>query len=299
MSKLEAAAQARQEVAQFENYIAMLTSLHKSLGDTVNWTAVRDTPPPPPPKRQTNREYQAKLSLDSYQPGFFERLFGRDKQKRQELQMQVAMAQQEDDLQYQREYAAYREDHETWSMNYKLANRILARETEAYMAAMRLFDAFSEVESYGSKIFAGAATLDALLMQVQVADGFVPDEVVKLTASGKLSSTAMPAGRHWEIYQDHVCSCAIRLANEAFSILPIGRVIVNLGCFQPNPATGHDEFATFVAVHFVRQQFFMLNLRNVDPSSAMVNFSHRMKFGKTKGFTPVEAIGLDEQFVTT
>jgi hypothetical protein len=249
--RMEAAAQARQEVAQFENFLAMLTSLHKSLGDTVNWTVVRDTPPPPPPIRQTNREYQAKLSLASYKPGFFDKLFGHAQQKLEELQMQVAMAQHGDDQQYQQEYSEYRENHETWSMNRKLANHILAGDTEAYMAAMRQFDAFSEVESYGSKVFAGAATLDALLMQVQIADDLVPDEVVKLTASGKRSTSAMPAGRYWELYQDHVCSCAIRLANEAFSILPVVRVIVNLGRFQPNPATGHNEFATFLAVHFV------------------------------------------------
>ena len=298
MSKLEAAKHAQNEVAKFEFYLAMLTSMHKTIGDPVDWTAILESPAPAAPQRQSNREQLAQLDLDSYKPGFFEKLFGRDKRNKQEFQMQVTMARQEDDLQYQREYAEYKENYDAWVMELNTAKRILARDPDAYMPGMKHFEAFAEIEAYGSKVITGAATEDAILMQVVIGD-VVPDEIVKLTPGGKVTTSSMPAGRYWELFQDHVCSCALRLAQETFSILPVDRAIVNIGRIQLSPTTGRDDFATFLAVHFLRQQLEPLDLQNIDPSSMMVNFSHRMKFAKTKGFTPVEAIALDEQFVTT
>jgi hypothetical protein len=38
----------------------------------------------------------------------------------------------------------------------------------------------------------------------------------------------MAAGKYWALYQDHVASCAIRIAREAYAVTSIERAIVNV-----------------------------------------------------------------------
>ena len=146
----------------------------------------------------------------------------------------------------------------------------------------------------------GEAKPDAILLTAEITDDeIVPTEVVKQLASGKLSTKAMPSGQYWELYQDHICSCALRLGCEVFAALPVERAIINIGKSELSSATGHPELVTFLAVHFTRQQLARINLNAIDPSNSMTNFSHRMTFKKTKGFQPVDAITFEDQFVTT
>lgn len=46
----------------------------------------------------------------------------------------------------------------------------------------------------------------------------------------------------------------------------------------------------FLSVVFNREVLNGLNFEAIDPSDAMKNFRHNMKFMKTKGFSPVERI---------
>jgi hypothetical protein len=109
----------------------------------------------------------------------------------------------------------------------------------------------------------------------------------------------MAAGKYWALYQDHVASCAIRIAREAYAVLPIERVIVNVRVLRLDSRTGHMEQPTILAVHFMRETLTHLNFQALDPSDALTNFPRRMKFKKTAGFDPVEAMTSDEQWITT
>jgi hypothetical protein len=57
-----------------------------------------------------------------------------------------------------------------------------------------------------------------------------------------------------------------------------------------NPQTGHQEQQPIVSVAIPRATLNKLNFNQIDCSDSMSNFSHRMKFSKTKGFAPVEAL---------
>ncbi|MBI5161247.1 MAG: DUF4236 domain-containing protein, partial [Micrococcales bacterium] len=127
----------------------------------------------------------------------------------------------------------------------------------------------------------------------------VPKEELKLTAGGKVSNKDMPAGRYWALYQDHVCSCAMRMARETFAVLPVSRAIVNVRATRLDSSTGHPGSVTLLGVNFLRDVVGRLNLATIDPSDSMKNFPHRMKFKKTAGFEPVEPLTADEQWVAT
>lgn len=127
----------------------------------------------------------------------------------------------------------------------------------------------------------------------------VPREQLSVTAAGKLSKKALSASNYWSLGQDHVCSVALRLARDTFALLPVDRVIVNVGGAQLDTSTGHMQPATWLAAHVSRAAFVRINLGAIDPSDAMANFQYRMKFKKTAGFGPVDPITTDEHWVTT
>jgi hypothetical protein len=177
---------------------------------------------------------------------------------------------------------------------------MLAKDPSAYWAALEHAGAFDEVASFKTIVQMTQADGDVVTFACAITDDdVVPREEVKCTAAGKLTTKQMGAGRYWALYQDHVCSVAIRIAAEAFAVLPVARAIVNIGKMQTNTITGHPQMATFLAVHFFRDTLRKLNLDSVDPSDSMKNFPHRMKFKKTSGFEPVPPINSDEQWVTT
>src|SRR5690242_6957825 len=72
------------------------------------------------------------------------------------------------------------------------------------------------------------------------------------------------------LYVDVCASLALRLANEAFRVLPCLNDFVLFGqSTRPDPGTGHAT--TITALHFEtsREKLAALDLDNLDPSSAL------------------------------
>ena len=59
---------------------------------------------------------------------------------------------------------------------------------------------------------------------------------------------------------------------------------------QVNTQTGHLEDQVVVSAIVPRETLKSINLKNIDPSDALNNFIHNIKFRKTKGFDAVEKI---------
>jgi hypothetical protein len=291
---------AAHEVNQFDNYLELLVSLHKDCGDDWDWPAIAKAGAPPLPPRRNRHESTAAAEMQAYKPGFFEKLFGGAKKRLAVLANAVERGRDADQAEHMAAMREHQAMHALWNARKNLAPRVLAGEVAAYSEALEHAAAFEELAAFRTRIAVAAAESDVVALLCEITgEELVPPEEVKLTAAGKLSTKAMAAGRYWALYQDHVCSCALRIANETFAVLPISRVIVNIGTVQTNTSTGHRELATFLAVHFARQTLAKLNLDKIDPSDSMKNFPHRMKFKKTSGFEPVPPITPEEQWVTT
>jgi hypothetical protein len=100
---------------------------------------------------------------------------------------------------------------------------------DACRSALQYVGAFDELESFGSRVTLDSIAQNAATYSCVIHDQeIVPTEEVKLTAAGKLSTKEMAAGKYWALYQDHIASCAIRIAREAYAVIPIERVIVNV-----------------------------------------------------------------------
>jgi len=291
---------AENEAEQFDRYLELLVSIHKNCTDDLDWEAIANSDPPAPPTQDRRHEVAATMLVAAYKPGFFERLFGGAAKRLAVLQQGIMQGRAADHAAYLAATQAHAQAHASWATRRTLAQRILARDPGAYSLALEALGALEDLESFETEATLGAAEPDGVTFTCRVMDDeIVPREEVKLTSRGKTSTKAMAAGRYWALYQDHVCSTALRLAREAFAVLPVSRAIVNIGPMSVNPQTGHREHMVFLAVHLARDAFKKLNLNNVDPSDSMKNFPHRMKFKKTTGFEPVMPMTLDENWMTS
>ena len=100
----------------------------------------------------------------------------------------------------------------------------------------------------------------------------------------------MPKTKFYEIYQDYVCGCVLRIARELFALLPIEMTVITANGKAVNTKTGYLEDQPILSVAIPRETLSGLNFNLLDPSDSMANFVHMMKFMKTKGFQQVETL---------
>jgi hypothetical protein len=291
---------AAKEAAEYENYISMLVSLHHDCTERWDWRAVAAAPPPAEPMKANPEEVAARAALANYVPGFFDKLLGGAQKHRAQLEQAVHQGIAIDHQRFEAAMNDHRMRIDQWRHLVTLASGVLAGDPDAFRAALGYVAAFEEIEGFGTLVTLDSVIHNAARFTCVIEDQeIVPSEEVKLTTAGKLSSNEMATGKYWALYQDHVASCAIRIAREAYAITPIERVIVNVKAARVNSRTGHLERPTVLAVHFSRDAFMRLNFTAIDPSDSLKNFPHKMKFKKTAGFEPVDDIEPDEQWVTT
>lgn len=300
LQKQAAKMQAADDVEQYERYLELLVSLHRDCGGVIDWAALADASPPVKPVRLAPHEQAATAMRDSYKPGLVDRMFGGAKKKQSAFENEIARARVADDEAFAQAMGAFQASQSEWNSARLLGSRMVARDSSVFAQALRVAGSFDELEAFGTAVTASAEDANGVVFRCVADDEIVPREELKLTAGGKKSSKQMAATKYWPLYQDHLCSAALRLGREAFAVLPsVDRAIVNIGPRHVNTSTGHREEVTFLAVHFSRSGLGKLNLAQIDPSDSMKNFPHRMKFKKGSGFEPVEPITLEEQWVTT
>lgn len=281
------------EVALFENYLQVIVSVHKECWNPWDWRQTAAAAPPPPPVYTGRHEAAARYALQTYEPSITEKLLKQDVKRRQTLAEDVERARQQDQAEHHAAVQQHQQAMAQWQWYSRVAQGVLSQDLEAYRAVLDYLSPFEELSELGTVVSLDEVQPSGIAVTCAVRDHeIVPAEEQRLTAAGKLSVKAMPAGRYWELYQDHVCSCALRVAREIFGLLPVARVVVNVSTELLDSSTGHKRPMTILSVNFVRPTFERLNLDMLDPSNAMMNFVHRMSFKKTKGFAPVAPLTL-------
>ncbi|RHW42038.1 DUF4236 domain-containing protein [Neobacillus notoginsengisoli] len=280
MQKLEAQEQVRLEVELFNNKLALLTSIHHECDDAIEWLEVASTSIPFDSTLPGPLQTEAAARLSAYKPGFFERLFGWDKKRRAELVAAVEAAKNED-----------RETVDRWKRMTSIAKRILQGDIDAYFEVVDEFGPLDDLVEFGSGFEFGTDRPDEMHISFDVhATEVIPEKVLTLTKTGKLSEKNMTKTMYYDLIQDYVCSCALRIARDMFALLPVKNVYVHAYDENLNHATGHMEKVLILSVHYDRSTMDMLNFSLLDPSEALANFPHKMSFKKTKGFEEVEPI---------
>ncbi|MFS0574039.1 DUF4236 domain-containing protein [Sporosarcina sp. 179-K 3D1 HS] len=270
-----------QIVEEYEALREQIISVHKESEAVIDWAAILDIAPPFVPPQPGPETMQAREKYESYVPGFFQKLLkSADDKKRSQLKEQIVEAEK-------RDAAAYEE----WRELNDLARRVLEGELDAYFEVMDELKPFDDLLDYGSGFEVG--TDDPGVMEVEFkvkSSTVVPDYVVSLTKTGKLSQKQMTKTMYYDLLQDYVCSCIIRIARDLLAILPVNRVIIHAVDERINTASGHMEEVTICSALLDREGMNRLNFDRIDPSDALENFRCNMKHMKTSGFREVERI---------
>jgi hypothetical protein len=235
------------EVALFDSYLDVLVSVHKEGGDVWDWKAIGVAPAPPEPTRATGRETAARHALYSFEPTFFQRLFGGEKKVRAVLDAAVELARAEDTREYGQIVARHQKACVIWKWRRELAAAVIHRDLEAYKTALKHAGVGDELAAFKTRVAFDVVEAEVVALSCLFEDDeLVPKEELKLTAGGKVSTKEMAAGKYWALYQDHVCSCALRLASETFGVLPVSRVLVNVRATRLDTSTGHPAAVTLL-----------------------------------------------------
>ncbi|WP_207217822.1 MULTISPECIES: hypothetical protein [Sorangium] len=283
------------EVALFENYLQVIVSVHKECWNPWDWRQIAAAAPPQPPVFSGRQEAAAQHALQTYEPSLTEKLFKQEVRRRQALTEDIERARQGDQAEHHMALQQHQQAMAQWQWYSRVAHGVLSHDLEAYRAVLDYLAPFDELSELGIVVSLDEVQPGGIVVTCAVRDQeIVPTEERRLTAAGKLSVKTIPAGRYWELYQDHVCSCALRVAREIFALLPVERVVVNVSTELLDVSTGHKGPMTILGVNFVRPTFERLNLDRLDPSNAMTNFVHRMSFKKTKGFSVIVPLTLVE-----
>ncbi|WP_245959469.1 hypothetical protein [Neobacillus piezotolerans] len=172
-----------------------------------------------------------------------------------------------------------------------IANRINQGDIDAYFEVIEEFGPLEDLVEFGSGFEFAADNPDEIHVSVDVnAQTVIPGKELSLTKTGKLSEKAMTKTKYYDLAQDYVCSCALRIARDMFALLPVKFVFVHAYEEQLDRATGHVEKILVLSVKYDRDTLNGLHFTKLDPSEALENFPHEMSFKKTKGFAEVEPI---------
>ena len=275
---------AKAVVEEYEAKIDAITTIHRSCAEAIPWGVLVDMPAPFRKGEQGSREIEARQKADSYKPGFFAKhIRALDANANGSLEKKIAEAIEED----KKEYAE-------WESMHNMASRIVGKDTDAMLEVIENTGIFDDLTEYGSGFEVGLINYIAAEVEFDImADAVVPRESVSLTSTGKLSQKALPLTKRLDIMQDYVCSCALRIARDMFAVLPVGAVLIHAKDSLIDTSVGNSVKQDILSVLITRDKTKEINFDQVDPSDAMVNFTHNMKFLKTKGFQPITRIKVD------
>lgn len=284
-------AHAAQMVAEYHAYVARLCTVHMHCGTPWNWERVAAQSPPAQPQFMPYAEQQAQQQADSYRPGIGDKLFGLTKGKQAQLTQAAVHARQQDHARYQQELAQHQAAYQHWQWQNDLANGILSGEIDAFRAAVEVLSPLPQIPELAD---VATTVIDTKVVEVDVTlepnEDLIPEHVPKQLASGKLSWKKQTKSAYNELFQDHVCSCTLRVAREVLALLPVEMVLVHNSMPLLNKKTGHTELQPILSVAVPRQTLAQLDLSRIDPSDSMENFVHEMKFAKTGGFGVVRRV---------
>jgi len=289
VEKMEELERASFEVSRYENKIEIMTTLHKGLSgcSLKNLESIRE---PMKPSYQNNYEQVAQFQLDEYKPNLIDKIFKRSDKKISELKMKLAGALEHDKNEFELLIANWEKDKGEFDYFNNLLSDIKSDDRIAYKTWFELSTPFEEIENIGTKV---NIDYDEKIITVKIASNsinIIPEITKSLLKSGKLSEKKTSLSKRNELYQDYIASESIKAARELFAMLPIDEVIINSNTKMLNKSTGYHEDTTILSAFYVRETIEHINYNLIDPSEALTNFVHNMKFKKTTGFAKTDMI---------
>lgn len=211
--------------------------------------------------------------------------FKQDEKKIKQLTAELEQAKKED-----------REDFQEWSRMVQTAKRITEGDLDAYLQVIEEMAPLDDLSEFGSGFEFFVEEPKTIEVEFDIhGEDVIPQTVLSLTKTGKLSQKKMGKTAYYDLLQDYVSSCIIRIARDLFALLPVEKALIHAYDDSLNTATGHKERVLILSVVIDKPTLDGLNLDMIDCSDALSNFPHNMEFRKTKGFNKTEKMTLPSE----
>jgi len=158
---------------------------------------------------------------------------------------------------------------ELWNYYHSIAPEILNGNIDAYLKIIQDINPLDDLLDFGSDFEFGTDDPSSLEVEFRVKSSDV------MPPKGNMSTIA-----YYELLQDYICSCTIRVARDMLALLPVKRVIVH----------AEDNNQTILSVCFDRPTMTGIKFHFADPSDVVERFEHHMEFEPARGFSPIRRI---------
>lgn len=281
-AKLEELERNKLIVEIYENKIEMIKSIHKECDNKIDWIKMEKSKPPYYPEKGEKgvNEANAIEKLQAYRPSFIDRLFRRQDKKIEGFRYLIEVAKKEDEKEYN-----------SWKELVDIAKKINNGDIQAYLDVIDEFRPLDDLVEFGSGFEFFLEDPDLIEVDFDVnTESVVPKESKSLTKTGKVSTKQMTKTKYFDLQQDYVCSCTLRIARDMFALLPLDYVVVNALEKRLDTSIGKRENEVILSVKIDRETLESLNMNLIDPSDSMENFECNMNFKKTGGLGKVDRI---------
>lgn len=278
-AKIEQQQEYRMQVKQYRAYVEMLTSVHEEVSDKMNWNELAHSNPPFLLGEEDGPHVkELKRQINEFKPTWRDRFFNRVEARKKQLYDQIDHAQENDKALYI-----------SWEIQKETAQKVLNYDFDTWHNVIKEVNPFEDIQDLGSRIAFRFEYPNTVIAKLDIHNrSVVPVTVLSLTKTGKLSEKKMAKGKYLQLYQDYVCSCALRIAREFIHLLPVNEIIVNV--YDEAPAESAEDYGCILSVLFPREKVESIRFSNIDCSDTIEQFEHNMKFLKTKGFKFVKEI---------
>ena len=274
-------------VTDWKNYVLTLKTIHLKSSSIVDWNKIKNIEKPVQPKNEYKNEDFAKNQLENFKPSFLDNLFGLTPKKINNLKELVNQAKVKDENENDAKFKKYLDTFKDWEKLQEISLGIEKNQIEFYKKALEHFSPFSKIGEVGNQININLEN-DYIDVDLTVNDiDVIPDYELKQTSTGKLSKTNMPKTRFNELYQQHICSCVLRVGREVFAHLPYEYSRINAIKKIVNCQNGNIEEKMILSVIFSKDNMQKINFEVNEPLENIILFNNNMSFHKINGFNEV------------
>ncbi|MDR0952768.1 MAG: hypothetical protein LBM71_01060 [Elusimicrobiota bacterium] len=291
--KRQEARNARNAVEEQEEFLSFITTVHKDCSKKINWTEINSKDAPLKPEFNQSNRITAKNNFKNYIPSFFDKIFKLEKYRKRILLGKILKGKKLDSKLFEIKRNNYINRLAEWEAYQRLSKGLLDNNPAVYVECFKsFFDNECLTNLAHELIFKHDGGIVKIKIKSRKMNDFIPQEKLSFTSTGKLSTRAMPISKRNEIYQDYICSIALRIAREIEALFPIDKFLVNIVDDIVNPSTGHLEEQILLSLMPVKDTINKINFEKIDASSCITNFKHNMKFTKTKGLEPIKEVSI-------
>ena len=255
------------QLDQYNDYLDNVTKLYKFSYNPIDWQKLSVSKV----EYDDSEEIAAEKQYNEIKPNIFmeegDEIFEKRKQEAYQHFLDVKKQAQE--------------KYQTQNEIVELAKMVVTGDSDSYYQVLSNDETAERLKEYFKDI--EFCYIDRYTMAVCVntdIDRIIP-EVKVVKQNNKIIEKTIPTIEYHKISQDYVCSLAIRLAREMFSLLPIDKLVVD--CVEND--------ALILSVVFEKDEIENTDFDSLpDASDYIKKYDNHMSFTQTKGFGEVESL---------